>query len=258
MLNSLLSLHSHSLCHHAQNGASWFSVCAAYCHPSSLTAFATLQKMVLDMALVDFWVCWLLGLGATWTHLEWSRQDVKLPCFLCGIGAIHWARNEPAPSHPLQSTASALLHKMAPDVAQVEVSVVESTLFLYLPLESAALSLLVLTSNKSAVQVVLCWDPELPVTLFPSWLLLELWLPVECGQLLGYLVTTIPLHCLHCFPVSVGLQIHLCCWPVLCYFLKSSLCASPCLMLIHHFKPVCSLIWHLAFPTLKQLKGDCI
>lgn len=39
--------------------------------PSSLTAFPTLNKMVYDMTLVEFWVCWKLG---------WGGGDKDPPC----------------------------------------------------------------------------------------------------------------------------------------------------------------------------------
>lgn len=69
------------------------------------------------MELVEFWVCWPLGLRAIRIHCEWNLECAKLALLYLWNQSKHGARNEP--DQPSSSTAFATLQKMAPDAALV-------------------------------------------------------------------------------------------------------------------------------------------
>lgn len=65
------------------------------------------------------------------------------------------------------------------------------------------------------------------------------WLPLE------YLVITTLHGSLCCFPMSISLQVLLCCRPVLSYFLECTFSASPWPMILHLFIHVLTIFYHL-------------
>lgn len=147
-----------------------------------------------------------------------------------------------ARSFPSSPTAFSSVQKMASDVSLVGIWTVKSILFPYLPLgvyhSVSACGWIKQISRIGSSDS----PPDFPVnSSHPASggaPIATHWPPLQ------YLVTaTTSLFLL--LPVYVSLQVSLCHWPVLSYFLESDLSASPWLMVLCLLKPVLTWYCHL-------------
>lgn len=169
----------------------------------------------------------------------------------CHLSAIYWTRDECAPCLIHAESCPIILfslYKMVPDVVLVGSGLWNSPYSITACLVSAALSLLLVQSNRPARWPVLSLglSPVFPVN--PHSYLVAGGFPATGGiqitvhwMPLRYLVTT-SYRCFHCFSVSISLHVPLCHQSGICcsipeifYFLEYALSASQWLIFLHLF-----------------------